>query len=193
MPINLFGSSSNNSENRIDTSLFVQKPYLRTSYIEANIEEDIDIKNQIRIKKLPDPISIREAASKKYVNKKFNDASVIKNTTQTDFNDKNHNNVRFIKLSSFTAIPEHLTSKMYVDQAISHYVIDSSLLSLDPDGKLKLNEENSLILNYTLRSPKTIKKYVLNHMLIAYMKSLEIDEIYHLFSTIKIMNLIKIN
>ena len=64
MPINVFGNSSNNSEQEIDTSLFVQKPYLRTNYIEANIEEDIDLKNQYRIKKLPDPISIREAASK---------------------------------------------------------------------------------------------------------------------------------
>ena len=67
MPINVFGNSSNNSDNRIDTSLFVQKPYLRTNYIEINIEEDIDLKNQYRIKNLPDPISTTEACSKKYV------------------------------------------------------------------------------------------------------------------------------
>ena len=42
MPINVFGNSSNNSEKRIDTSLFVQKPYLRTNYVENNIEVDID-------------------------------------------------------------------------------------------------------------------------------------------------------
>ena len=72
MPINVFGNkNSNNSENRHDTNLFVQKPYLRTNYIEANIEEDIDLKNQNRIKNLPDPVSIREAASKKYVDKNF--------------------------------------------------------------------------------------------------------------------------
>ena len=28
MPINVFGNSSNNSDDKIDTSLFVQKPYL---------------------------------------------------------------------------------------------------------------------------------------------------------------------
>ena len=50
MPINVFGNSSNNSDNKIDTSLFVQKPYLRTNYIESNIEEDIDLKNQFRTK-----------------------------------------------------------------------------------------------------------------------------------------------
>ena len=40
--INIFGISSNNSDNKIDTSLFVQKNYLRTIFIESNIEEDID-------------------------------------------------------------------------------------------------------------------------------------------------------
>ena len=53
MPINVFGNSnSNDNGSKIDTSLFVQKPYLRTNYIESNIEEDIDLKNQYRIKKL---------------------------------------------------------------------------------------------------------------------------------------------
>ena len=51
-------SSSNNNGNKFDTSLFVQKPYRRTNYIESNIEEDIDLKNPFRIKNLPDPISV---------------------------------------------------------------------------------------------------------------------------------------
>ena len=51
---------------------FVQKPYLRTNYIEASIEEDINMKTQYRNKNLPDPISIREAASKIYVDSLFN-------------------------------------------------------------------------------------------------------------------------
>ena len=51
MPIKEFGNSnSNNSDNKNDTSLFVQKPYLRTNYIEANIAEDIDLKGQNRNK-----------------------------------------------------------------------------------------------------------------------------------------------
>ena len=80
MPNNVFGNSSNNSDHKIDTSLFVQNPYLRTNYIEPNIEEDIDLKNQNRIKNLPGPISIREAAPKNYVDNLFNDLSLIKNT-----------------------------------------------------------------------------------------------------------------
>ena len=45
MPINVLGNSSNNSGNKTDTSLFVLKSYLRTNYIESNIEEDIDLKS----------------------------------------------------------------------------------------------------------------------------------------------------
>ena len=47
MPINVFGNSSNNSDHEIDTSLFVQKPYLRSFHIESNIEEDNDLKKSI--------------------------------------------------------------------------------------------------------------------------------------------------
>ena len=45
MRIDVFGNShSNDSGNKIDTSIFVQKPYLRTNYIETNIEENINLK-----------------------------------------------------------------------------------------------------------------------------------------------------
>ena len=81
MPINVFGNSnSNGNGNKIVTSLFVRKPYLRTNYIEANIEEDINLKNQFRIKTLPDPTGVREAASKKYVDNLFNDPKFKKTT-----------------------------------------------------------------------------------------------------------------
>ena len=68
MPIYVLGNrNSINSDNKIDTSLFVQKPYLKTIYIESNIGENIDLKKQYRIKNLPDPTSIGEAPSKAYV------------------------------------------------------------------------------------------------------------------------------
>ena len=72
MPINEFGNScySHDFGNKIHTSIFVQKSYLRRNYIESNIE-DIDLKNHYKINFLPHPISIREAASKNYVDNKF--------------------------------------------------------------------------------------------------------------------------
>ena len=110
MTINVCGnnSSSHDNGNKIDTSLFVQKLYLRTSFIESDREEDIDLRNQYRIKNLLDPISIREAASKNYVDNKFNDPSTIKNTAHVDFNDKNLDNVQSIKVNSFPTLEEKL-------------------------------------------------------------------------------------
>ena len=48
MPIYVFGNSfsSHGYGNKIDTSIIVPNLYLRTNYIESNIEEDLDLKNQ---------------------------------------------------------------------------------------------------------------------------------------------------
>ena len=100
MPINVFGNrNSNDSGSKIDTSSFVRKPYLRSNYIEANIEEDNDLKNQYRIKNSPDPTSIREATSKNYVDNSFNDPSINKNSAHIDLNDRNITNARFIQVN----------------------------------------------------------------------------------------------
>ena len=136
MPINVFGNSnSNNSDNKIDTSLFVQKPYLRTIYIESDVEEDIDLKTQFRIKNLPDPISIREAASKNYVDKLFNDPSVLKNTEHIDLNDRNLTNARFIQVNQLPQIDSHLTAKLYVDNAVD----ETSLVRNNQDNDFNNN------------------------------------------------------
>ena len=145
MPINVFGNSSNNSDNKIDTSLFVQKPYLRTNYIEANIEEDIDLKNQYRIKNVPDPISIREVCSKNYDNF-FNNPSIIKNTTHIDLNDRNITNARFIQVNQLPQIDSHLTAKLYVDNAINEATLVRN--NQDKDfSNYNLTNINSITLN----------------------------------------------
>ena len=156
-PISVFGNNSSSYDicNEIDTSLFVQKPYLRTDYIDSNIE-DIDSKNQYKNRNLPDPISIREAASKNNVDNNFNDPSIIKNTDRVDFKDKNLDKVHSIKVNSFPTLEEQLTLKYYVDQAISQGVDDSSLLRLDLDENL--DEQDSIVLNSSLTLPKTILK-----------------------------------
>ena len=143
MPINVFGNSSNNNDNKIDTSLFVQKPYLKTNYIEANIEEDIDLKNQYRIKNLPDPISIREAASKNYVDNLFNDPSIVKNDAHIDLNDRNLTNCRFLSVNQLPQIDSHLTAKLYVDN------------SIDEPSLVRNNQDNDFG-NYNLTNIKSI-------------------------------------
>ena len=143
MPINVFVNSSNNSDNKIDTSLFAQKPYIRTNYIDSNIEEDIDLKNQFRSKNLPDRISIQEAASKNYVDSLFNDPSIIKNTTHIDLNDRNINNARFIQVNQLPQIDSHLKAELYIDNAIDE-------LSL-----VRNNQDNDFI-NYNLTNINSI-------------------------------------
>ena len=153
MPINVFGNSnSNNNGNKINTNLFVQKPYLRTKYIEANIEEDINFKNQYKIKNLPDPTNLQDACSKNYVDNLFNDPSILKNTEHIDLDDRNMTNARFIQVNQLPRVDSHLMAKLYVDSAISQ----SSLLRLDPDETLDLDNQDSIILKSTLTLPKTV-------------------------------------
>ena len=119
MPIKVVGNSnSNKSDKKIDTSLFVQKLYLRHNYIEANIEEDIDLKNQFKIKNVPDPISIRDICSKNYVDNFFSDPSIVKNTEHIDLNDRNITNASIIQVIQWPQIDSHLTPKLYVDAEI---------------------------------------------------------------------------
>ena len=81
MPINVFGNSSTSHDNgnKIDTSIFVQKPYWRTNYMESKFEDDFDMKNQFKIKTLPCPQKNSDAVCKSYVDKIFNDSSIKKN------------------------------------------------------------------------------------------------------------------
>ena len=146
MPINVFGNSSKNSDDKNDTRFFVKKPYLRNNYTEANIEEDIDLKGQYRIKNLSDPISIREGASKNYVDNLVNDSSIIRNTAHIDLNDRNITNARFIQVNQLPQIDSHLTAKLYVDNSID----EASLVRNNKDndfGIYNLTNINSVTLN----------------------------------------------
>ena len=118
MPINVFETSSHDKKDKTDTSLLVQKPYLRTNFRESNIEEDLDLKNQHKIKKSPDPINIQDACSKNYVDCLFNDPNILKNTAHIDLNDRNITNARFIQVNQLPQIDSHLTAKLYVDNSI---------------------------------------------------------------------------
>ena len=82
MLISVFGHSNQNNGNKIDNSHFVQKPYLITNYIEANIEEDIDLKNQYRIINIPNPNNEKDIVNKIYNDNK--NADIIRRNIQND-------------------------------------------------------------------------------------------------------------
>ena len=147
MPISECGNSNSNiSGNKIDTSPFVQEPYLRTNDIEANIDEDNDLKNQFTIKHLADPIRIREAASKNYVENLFNDLSIIKNTAHIHLIDRNSTNARFIQINEWPQIDSHSTAKLFVDTGLD----EPSLVRKNKDnafGNFNLTNINSITVN----------------------------------------------
>ena len=104
------------------------------------------MKNQFRIKNLPDPLSIREPASKHYVDNLFNDPSIIKTTEHIGLNDRNITNSRFIQANQWPQIDSHLTPKLYVDNSID----EPSLVRNNTDndfGNYNLTNINSITLN----------------------------------------------
>ena len=116
MPINVLGNSSSSHDNgdKTDTSMFIQKLYLRTKYLEANIGEDFDTKNQLKFKNLPCLIENSDAVCKFCVDNKFN--------KDIDFNDKNLEKIEFVEVKCQPAGDEDLTPKIFVDNAkTSHH------------------------------------------------------------------------
>ena len=88
MPINVSENSSHDNNNKIDTSIFVQKPYIRANYIENNMGEDFDFKNQYGNKNLPCPVKHKDAVCKSYVDSGLNDPCKIRKRARVDFKDK---------------------------------------------------------------------------------------------------------
>ena len=114
------------------------------------------MKNQYIVKSLPCRIENSDAVRKSFADSGLNDPSIIMNAAHVEFNDKSLDNVCFVKVNSSPAVREHLTPNFYIHEALSHGVNESSWLRLDPDEKLKLDEQDSLVRNSTLTSPKTI-------------------------------------
>ena len=178
MPINVIGNSnSNNSDNKIDTSLFVQKPYLRTNYIEANIEEDIDLKNQYRIKNLPDPTNLQDACNKNYIDNAIDKDSLVRNNKDNDFGNYNLTNFNSITLNTQAVNNNQVITKAYVDQfhrenersrrdlGIDFYNESDDIVKNNRDNNLndnKLTNKNSITINNNPTDDNHVsnKKYI---------------------------------
>ena len=208
MPINVFGNSSNNFEQKIDTSLFVQKPYLRSNYIEANIEEDIDLKNQYKIKNLIYPINLHDACNKNYFNNSIDETSLIRNNKNNDFGNYNLTNINSITLNNQPINDNEVVTKSYVDQfhndnersrrdlGIDFYNESNILVKNNQDIDLndnKLTNINSITINNKPTDDNHVsnKKYVddeldkntilrFNQTLQNYLKVSVGNDIYHL-------------
>ena len=87
---------------------------------------------------MPDPVSIREACSKNYVD------NIFKN--DIDFNDVKLEIIRFVKVNYQPAVNEHLTPKIYVDNAIHKLSLTRNNKDNDFNNN-NLTNINSITLN----------------------------------------------
>ena len=129
-----------------------KKPYLRTNYIEANIEEDFDLENQYKFKKLPDSVDIREPA---YIDIIFRN--------DIDFNDVKLENIKFVKVNYQPTVNEHSTPKIYVDNAIDEPSLVRSNQNNDFNNQ-NSTDMNSITLNTQAVNDNQVitKAYVVN-------------------------------
>ena len=70
------------------------------------------------------PKTLIALPTKSYLDSRLSDPSINRNNTHVDFNDKNNDNVRVVKVNSMPAVREHLTPRHYVDQAIFYHVTE---------------------------------------------------------------------
>ena len=78
MTISVFGNSSQSN----DLSQYARKSYIKSNYIETDIDHDINLKNQYRIINIPNPINNKDSVNKIYIDTKI--ADIIKRNIQND-------------------------------------------------------------------------------------------------------------
>ena len=130
----------------------ISKAIDESSLLRLDTDEKLTQDTIILNSTLTSPKTIVELPTKNYVDNKFNNSSIIKNVDNVDFNDKDIDNVGRIKVNKWPRDAEHLTPKLYVDNAIH----ESSLLRLHRDEKLKLDEQDSILLDSILIPPNMI-------------------------------------
>ena len=62
----------------------------------------------------------------------------------------------FLKVNSLRDVREHLTPHWFVDNVFCNCADEPSLVTLDPNGEFKLDEQDSIILYSSLKSLKAI-------------------------------------
>ena len=120
-PIYNRGSSNNTG---------VSKGYVRANYIESNIEENIDLKNQFKIKNLPNPINLQDPATNYYVDNKTNNIvneidnnTIVRNNKNTNFNNITFTILESIYVNRDPNFPLEVSTKQYTDDSIDENTI----------------------------------------------------------------------
>ena len=95
---------------------------------------------------MPDPISIREAASKLYVDSEIDQPSLVRNNQDNDFNNYNLTDIKSITLNTQAIDDNQVIAKAYVDQFHQENERSSRYLGIDfyneSDDIVKNNQDN---------------------------------------------------
>ena len=135
------------------------------------------MKNQYRITNLPDPLSIRDACSKNYVDNSIDETPLIRNNRDNDFGNHNLTNINSITPNKQAENDNEVITKAYVDQfhqenqqsrrnlGINFYDESSILVKNNQDydfNDKKLTNINSITINRNSTSDSELsnKKYI---------------------------------
>ena len=149
----------------------VTKSYVRANYIESSMEEDIDMKNQFKLKNLPNPSNLQDPATKYYVDSKTNNLvpiseldnnSIVRNNKNNNFNGNTITGLESIYVNRDPQYDLELSTKQYTDDSID----EQSILRLHKDEKLQLAGKDFITSESNLTTPKTLLYIPLNTNLV---------------------------
>ena len=103
----------------------VTKTYIRANYIESNLEEDIDMKNQFKILNLPNPTLLQDPATKYYIatvdlvpNSQFDNTTIVRTNKNNNFNGNTITGCESVYVNRDPQYDLELTTKRYTDTLI---------------------------------------------------------------------------
>ena len=115
---NIFGGPIISGSSGVTITEGVTRSYVRANYIESNMEENIDMKNQYKITNVPYPISLGDAANKQYVDETIDEVSIVRNNINNDFNNNRLINISSLQITNNPLLDYEVTNKAYVDTSI---------------------------------------------------------------------------
>ena len=105
----------------------VTKTYIRANYIESNLEEDIDRKNQFKLVNLSNPTLIQDPATKYYVesktldlvtNSEFDNTTIVRTNKSINFNGNTILGCESVYVNRDPSFYLEVSTKQYTDTLI---------------------------------------------------------------------------
>ena len=121
----------------------VTKSYIKTNYIESNIEEDIDMKNTFKIKNLPNPTLPQDPATKIYVDNEINNDTIVRTNKNNDSNGNRITGCESIYVERDPIYDLELTPKRYVTTLVEEGTIARINRDNNFQGVVSLNVDTT--------------------------------------------------